>query len=290
MKRLEIVVWFALAIACCGAPTVAAEVEITHLANEGFLIEAGETRVLIDALFGAGIRGYGAVPAGERGRLEAGEPPWDGVDLVLASHHHGDHFEARAVAFHLEANPEVLFLSTAQASKRLEDHLGKRWPEVAPRVTAIQPLEHQRVDRQLAGVKVTALSLHHGLDRRPLVENLGLLFELGGLRLLHMGDSEVTREEIEPYRLAALDIDIAFVPSWYFVYDQWLPLLDELGAAQLIAVHLAAPDAPPSYFGSIGGRSQLEARILEARPKALILAQGESRRFGGGAAGSRATP
>ena len=65
-------------------PTAATGVEITYLANEGFLLAAGEKKVLIDALF-PGITNYPAVPEPIRSRLERAETPFDGVDLVLAT-------------------------------------------------------------------------------------------------------------------------------------------------------------------------------------------------------------
>ncbi len=69
-------------------------VSVTYLANEGFLLAAGPLQVLIDGLFDDGIDGYPAVPEAIRQRLEAGSGPWAVIDLVLATHHHGDHFDA----------------------------------------------------------------------------------------------------------------------------------------------------------------------------------------------------
>ncbi|MFQ5351382.1 MAG: MBL fold metallo-hydrolase, partial [Thermoanaerobaculia bacterium] len=90
----------------------APEVQVIYLANEGFLLEAGETKVLVDALFGEGLRGYPVVPAPIRAELEGARGRFAGVDLILASHFHGDHFDAAAVARHLRANPGAVFLST----------------------------------------------------------------------------------------------------------------------------------------------------------------------------------
>ena len=103
----------------------AAQVEVTYLGNEGFLLTAGETRVLVDALYGDGIPGYPAVPRDVRRELEAGRGRFAGVDLVLASHAHADHFDPAAVARHLRANPAALFLSTREAVAAVRDELGE---------------------------------------------------------------------------------------------------------------------------------------------------------------------
>ncbi len=49
-----------------GAPAAAEGVEVTYLGNEGFLIAAGDVRVVVDALFDDGIKGYPTVPPGPR--------------------------------------------------------------------------------------------------------------------------------------------------------------------------------------------------------------------------------
>ncbi len=74
------------------ASPLPAELEITYVANEGFLLAGGGKKVLIDALFDGGIAGYPTIPDELRPSLEQARPPFDGVDLVLATHFHGDHF------------------------------------------------------------------------------------------------------------------------------------------------------------------------------------------------------
>ena len=59
-----------LLVLAAPAAAIAEGVELTYLGNEGFLIAAGETRVLVDALYGEGLRGYPVVPPAERRRLE----------------------------------------------------------------------------------------------------------------------------------------------------------------------------------------------------------------------------
>lgn len=83
-------------------------IELTYIANEGFLITGGGKKVLVDALLREGIPESYLRPAPETlKKMEASQPPFDGVDLVLATHFHRDHFNAGSVAAHLRANPRA---------------------------------------------------------------------------------------------------------------------------------------------------------------------------------------
>ncbi len=254
-----------------------AGVEVTYLANEGFLIAAGDARVLVDALFGDGLAGYETVPAATRRELEAASGSFAGVDLVLASHHHGDHFDPRAVARHLENNPGARFVSTRQAVERLRRVAG--FERFADRVEGHWPAEGETAAVEHAGIRVTVLNLHHGRDRRPPVQNLGFLIEIGGLRLLHVGDTEVTVEDVRPYALGDAGVDVFFAPAWTFTYDVWRPVLAEVGARARVVMHLAAEGAPAGTFGPDGTRAKRLERIRAADPDAIVLETLETRRF-----------
>lgn len=250
--------------------------EITYLANEGFLLQVGETKVLIDALF-PGIRGYPEPSEELRRALSSGRSPFDGVDLVLATHFHGDHFGAREVSEYLRANPGAQFISTEQAVEALVKEVG----EVPENARSIYPKEGETLSVTIDGVELTLFNLHHGRDRRPPVQNLGFLVDLGGFKILHIGDTEVGIEEIRALELGKLGIDLALLPAWYLTEPRWRPAVAEIGAGRIVAMHLASPDAPSSWFGSAGSRDGRVRLIRDAYPEAWIpLAPLERQRFG----------
>jgi L-ascorbate metabolism protein UlaG (beta-lactamase superfamily) len=249
------------------------EVAVTYLGNAGFLIAAGETKVLVDALYGDGLAGYPVVPPLIRRRAEDGERELAGVDVVLASHRHGDHFDAGAVARHLAANPQSRFVSTAEAVASLV----AVDPGLADRAVGLWPPAGERASVEHAGVRVTALRLHHG---DAPAQNLGLLVEVGGFRLVHLGDTEVTADELRPLGLAAEGIDVALVPYWYFISGRRRPAIGEFGARQMVAVHFPAPDAPPEYFHPASSFGALVDAVRTADPEVWIpLSALETRSF-----------
>lgn len=247
-------------------------VEIVHLGNEGFLLVAGEQKVLIDALFGDGLDNYPAVPLELRQPLEAAQGRFAGVDLVLASHVHPDHFDPTAVARHLKANPGARFVSTEQAAEKL-----LAVGVAAEKVSGFWPPDGERRTIEYAGVEVTALRLHHGGSP---AQNLGLVITIGGTKVLHMGDTEITAGELAPVGLEALGIDVVLVPYWYLDSRRLAPALAELGEPHLVAMHFPTADAPANYFGDrVDLAGQVEA-CREAFPDAwMALEPGESRRF-----------
>ncbi len=250
--------------------------EITYLANEGFLLSHGETRVLVDGLFGKGLDGYPVLAPDRRRDLEAGRPPFDGIDLVLASHSHGDHFDASAVARFLAANPEATFVSTQDAVDRLLKATDD--PDVVRRAFGYLPPEGETVVHKTEGIDLTIFNLHHGRGR-PDIQNLGLLVDLCGVGLLHVGDTEADADDFRAAGFSEVRPDVALLPSWLLRPSRWSDVAPQvLRPRQIVAMHLPTRDAPPSYFyGGTGNLEGLVATIRERYPEAWIpLATGDS--------------
>ena len=259
------------------SPAAADELRIVYLGNEGFLLRSGETVVLVDALFGEGIDGYGTVPAAERSRLEQGAAPYDEIDLVLASHFHRDHFNAAAVARFLANNPDAAFLSTEQAVRDLGREMGTGSTSPQP-IQGVWPREGEKLELEFDGVGLTVFNLHHGRDR-PAVQNLGLLVEICGLRILHIGDTEANVADMRAAGLQGLKPDVALLPSWYLRPGRWSePVREVIEPKRIVAMHLPTGRAPKSFF--YGGSTDLDslvALIRDSHPDASVpLTSGDS--------------
>ena len=64
------------------------------------------------------------------------------------------------------------------------------------------------------GLPVELLGLAHGGRRHRHVEHLGYIVELGGRRVLHLGDAELSEATLAPFRLDTSRIDVALIPAW----------------------------------------------------------------------------
>jgi L-ascorbate metabolism protein UlaG (beta-lactamase superfamily) len=252
--------------------TVAASapaLEVRYLVNEGFLIEGGGKRVLIDALVGEEIAGY--VPLSEvlRGPLERGEGESAGVDVAIATHLHPDHFGAESVVRFLRANPEAWFVSTPQAVARLTAVAGGEEGLLA-RVRPVLPKEGEVEHLSLRGVEMDVLNLHHGL-RNPPVENLGVVVRLGEARFLHFGDTEAKMESFVPYLELLRATDLAVLPFWFLVSDWRAEMVREQIRPRWIVVgHLLTPTAPAGHFARWRSYENLVQEIKTAFPEARL--------------------
>lgn len=56
------------------------------------------------------------MPADIEAALLAGEEPWDGIDAVFISHHHGDHFDPGMILKLLRAHPAIELFGPEQAA------------------------------------------------------------------------------------------------------------------------------------------------------------------------------
>jgi L-ascorbate metabolism protein UlaG (beta-lactamase superfamily) len=235
-------------------------VVVTYIANEGFLVERGEKKVLIDALF-PGIRHYPTPSREVATALERGEAPFDGIDLALASHYHRDHFGPDEVRRFLLGNPRAVFLAAPQAVARVEAG------GMDDRLHAVFPPEGESRTTTIAGIGVTVFNLHHGQPKGE-IQNLGLLIDLDGFRILHIGDTEISAGEIRPLRLDQREIDLALLPCWYLTEPTFSGVVAEIRPANIAAMHLADEGAPSSWFGSARSRSERIAQIRRGYPQA----------------------
>jgi L-ascorbate metabolism protein UlaG (beta-lactamase superfamily) len=250
------------------SPAGAGALEITYLANEGFMIAGGSRKVLIDALFGEGLRDYAVVSPAQRTLLEQAREPFAGVDAVFATHFHDDHFNAAAVLAHLTHNPQAFFFSTPQAADKLKA-TGK-FDAVKTRVVAVLPKEGERFHSGHRGIYVQLLNIHHGRGRP--VENLGFIIEIAGKRILHIGDSDAEPAVFEKYQVVKDRIDVAFLPFWYFLNEEKKRAVREQIQPRHIVVMHIEQDSLLNRISS-GNWQTRWAQIKAEFPNAVYFAQ-----------------
>ncbi len=187
-------------------------VTLTFIPNRPVLLESGGTRVLVDGL----VRDAVMLSAREKQRIAAAEPPFEDIDLALATHEHYDHVTPSYVVEHLTASPGTVFASVAEIVPLLEPVPG--YAAIADRVVAVPFVEGRSTDLVLAGVHVTAFPVRHQGDG----SNLAWLVDVGGARILFLGDAgfEWTTNLRADYGWPDLDIDVAVLPArWLEVYE-----------------------------------------------------------------------
>ena len=207
--------------------------EIMYIANEGFLIRSGNTKILIDALFGKFESDWCDVPSAEMvEKMETATEPFDDIDLILITHAHVDHFNAEIVTEHLLRNEAALLICPQQVTQALEKMTS--YEIFSDRVKEITPeyeVGSQNID--VKGMSIKVWRLRHAAyfieseetgqmyNKHENVQNLGFTIAIDHKTIFHGGDwgYDGTGESTSP--LEAEIIDVAFLgPGAYLrLYD-----------------------------------------------------------------------
>lgn len=208
---------------------VSDRVRVTFIGNSGFLVSAGGKKVLIDAFFDGFEEDV--LPEYVLDYLLNAKPPFDNVDLILATHDHADHFSARMVTRYLQNNPSTIFISTSQAAGKLTGF--------GERIIALDPRSGTPEDTEANGIQVKAIYISHGTPPAGTEEtfNNGYIVTMNGITFFHCGDIHDIRDVV-PYHLNDLKVDIAFITHFYFLGSSSRDIFnDSIGARYLFPIH-----------------------------------------------------
>lgn len=194
-----------------------APVAITYIANEGFMISKGGRKVMIDAVQSNPY--YYANTNDEifEMMLES-KPPFDGLDVIVASHPHQDHFSAEMTARLLSRREDLIFVSSQQSCDDLGAAAGADSVSVEGRVRNATPSMGSTIGMNLNDVDVELLGINHAPPQADEFLSLATVLDLDGVRILHLADL-IPESNVENIREAdAIGrgvIDIAFIDPWF---------------------------------------------------------------------------
>ena len=207
---------------------------VTFVNNAGFLITVGDRNILIDAL-------YAGEPVGVLRSVAAGRPPFDAIDLILATHEHRDHFAPDRVASAMSHSPGAIFVSSQRAVEQLlavDDSLQDRAIPIQLQASESKQLE-------VNGIGLEALYISHGI---PGLLNLGFAITVGDVRFFHTGDStpdDISVSYLQSYGLPEMQLDVAFVPYFYLTQRKYHAYaLEGIQARYFIPMHYEYRNPP----------------------------------------------
>ncbi len=189
--------------------------EITYIGNEGFLLSIGGKKILLDALQ-ENPWSYDNIPPDTKKKILAATPPYDKLDLNIASHAHLDHFEPKMTAAAMRAHPEMVFISSQPAVNQLKEAAGEHFAELAKRVRNITPKWDTLEETSYKGIGVKLMPVNHS-SRQPPYMTLAALVNLEGIKLFHLADS-VAASNLESFKKLELQkegIDILFADKFF---------------------------------------------------------------------------
>lgn len=220
---------------------------LTPVANAGVLLSSGGTKVLIDALFDQPDPAYRAPAPEVLDNMLKGASPYRDVDLVLVTHNHPDHFDARLAVRYLEAREGPLLVAPADAVAEMRKQAAD-WARIVSRVVSLDLKVGEKAEQEIGAVRLTAFRTLHGNQESPM--NIMYLFDLGGWRVFHEGDSPGVPEEYVAFGLGGARVDLALVHFWFPLDPDCARFLQEV----LRAGHIALTHLPVRLEGDAPGK------------------------------------
>lgn len=189
-------------------------VEIQYLANQGVLVRSSGTQILVDATFMKVFSYLDALPKQEIANMANADSSYSDIDLILATHAHGDHFGAEIVGNHLTNNPEAWYFGPNESIDSLHQKY-EHYDEISSRLKSDSTQLHHRKKVHINGVEIDVLRFEHfGESPWKEAESFTYLISIGGKKIAHFGDARIDSVNIQNFNLMNEDIDVAIIPYW----------------------------------------------------------------------------
>lgn len=160
-------------------------------------------------------------------RIVNAQPPFDRIDLVIATHNHPDHFSADLVRSHLRNNPQAVFVSSPAAVRQIKQG-GDEFDE---RLMAVDLEPGDSSHLSVNGIELDCLYLTHG---SASILNIGVVITVKDYTFFHSGDMNVDSTvdeavsvaDLQGYGLPAKGIDLAMLPINVFALDEGIAMIE----------------------------------------------------------------
>jgi L-ascorbate metabolism protein UlaG (beta-lactamase superfamily) len=277
MKKFNKAYLLILIVSLCGFTNQKKGLKITYLANCGFFYEADRSKVLIDP-FGTEYGNFFYLPSNEtRRNIIEGKIPFDGIDLLLITHIHGDHFNARLTEAFLLNNPKAKMICPSQVYTQMKDSCSS-FDQIKSQITSPDLAMGESEKIKLNGVSITALRMQHGTERSLVglsysdytdyekTENLGYIIHFDKKNIFHQGDGCL---KINEKALKAIDCSVDIAHLSFFDWDSAsLDILKkDLKADKVIFMHGTQPakELESDQFKNIAPQLIFFGRELESQ-------------------------
>jgi L-ascorbate metabolism protein UlaG (beta-lactamase superfamily) len=234
---------------------------VTYIANDGFLIETKNHKVLIDALFGNVNGDWCDQPRDSVSNLMIkGIIPFDNIDIVFITHYHVDHFNRQMTIDFLKNNQKAVLICPDQVNESLKHNAD--YSKVSDRINSLKPGKLFDTSLTINKINIRALRFNHNTyyetdsvsgkayNVHRDVENLGYLIKTDGFTIFHSGDDTPSNKaQYKFYNLGNKKMDISFLDRKFLQADGWELLDKSIHTRYLIYMHIQT--SSDEFFKSI---------------------------------------
>ena len=214
---------------------------VTFLGHESLLVTHGGTGVLVDPFYFDWPDVFDVMPNDVKAKAFRGEAPFDGVQTVLVTHVHGDHFFSRDLLHWLDLHPQGRVILPRQGYDRLASEPSATTQTLA-RLVAVDAVDGEPSTFTYGGLRIEAPVVRHIDIGRPqeVMEHVAYRVTLNGRATFsHLGDADPSRAIYASQQAfwGARTSDVTFVPYWFFTEGD-VDVLRDLNATHAVAIHL----------------------------------------------------
>lgn len=216
------------------------DLQVTYIANEGFLISCNNSKILIDGLFKT--KHYTSPSDSLISGITDNKPPVNNINYFLATHDHSDHFDRKLVSGFLLKNPETKFISTSESCKMLTDEKINSSNLFCLNLEIGELKEISEIKND--NISVSAFRLKHGTSTD--INNIAFIIRINEFNIMHMGDAFIlqNQEYIEKINWENYKIDVLFL-GYIDVQPYTLEILAKtIKPKNIIMMHIHEDDIP----------------------------------------------
>jgi L-ascorbate metabolism protein UlaG (beta-lactamase superfamily) len=211
--------------------------DITYLGNEGFLIYSKNKKILVDALFKLNMPSYAEPSETMIKKMIGNETPYNNIDLLLITHHHGDHFNPDLTISFLENQPACKLVAPKQVVDGIRGLAG--FDKVKSRIVEISTDTGSLFKIIENDIYVDILCTRHSGDTE--YKNMSFIANLEGSCFFHCGDATIQDniKVLQKYSFNNKPVDILFLQSYdtSFVSKQFVA--KTIKPDMIIAMHIS---------------------------------------------------
>jgi L-ascorbate metabolism protein UlaG (beta-lactamase superfamily) len=258
MRIILVIILFLNSNICCSQQSV----DVTYIANCGFLINGTSQKILVDGIFTDAYGKYHAPSTETILEERDASTPFDSINVVLVSHNHADHLNPANLAEHLSNDINEQMIGAEQVVSLLKT--SQFYDTIKNRIVEVSPSVGVEIDTNIQQIDFKILPLKHP-NHFDTMQNLGYIFNVNGIRFFHTGDAiSDNLEAYQNYSLSEDSIDIAFIPRWFFddeFGDKGFEIINYIHPKAIILMHIGtdkysyykdiivnSADLPPVYI------------------------------------------
>ncbi len=251
--------------------------DITFIANDGFLLSDRNHKVLIDAIFSEGSGMFTTPTEAVLVQERNGTTPFDSIDFLLNTHFHADHINPGYMTEHMVNDIGSVWIGPDQVYDLLAAEAS--FGVIEDRVVPSLPGTAVKIDTLINDFPFRIVRLIHYNNTDNTLQNLGYIFTLGDIKIFHPGDGFLNdTAEIENLDLSADSIDLLFLS--YRVLDNDFEnlgrkIIEYINPKAMILMHIKINEAE-HYSDLVAGLQNLSPiYVMEEQMGKLTLTKSE---------------